>query len=223
MKGMKEGVLAAGLLIIPGVVNADLFVDIEGTPGSSLVSMTISGSGTWGATETEDVILYNAVDGAFAGSALAIGSGDLNPSDSDWISLNSSFTLDNNGTPVVFDRIYIQDEGSAAVDDISLGTSSGNFTSTAGTPWSIPETTVTFDLALLGDPDSGAIFDDLGIGTHPATIYNGSHQTGALTLNVSAAAQPTDAKAIPTMSVWGLGILAGLMGLLVFRRQQGTS
>lgn len=196
------------LLVSAGASHAGLIIDLTGTPGSSTVSMTISGSGVWTADRTEDVILYNDIAAAFAGPALAIGSGDLNPADNDWISLDAPFTLINNGVNVTFDRIYIQDEGNVGSgDDLSLGTSLGSFSTFTGQAWSIPLTTVTFDISALGDPDSGATFDDLGLGGHIANIYSGSHQTGELVLTVSVAdgAVPSPTSAL----LLGLG-LAGL-------------
>lgn len=204
---MKK-LLAVFLALFATNANSNLIIELTGTSGSSIISMTISGSGIWTADQTEDVILYNNNAAAFAGPALAIGLGDLNPNDSDWISLDSTFTLINNGLNVTFDRIYIQDEGAVGFgDDLSLGTSLGSFSSVTGQAWSIPLTTVTFDISQLGDPDSGATFDDLGLGTHATNIYAGAHQTGELTLTVSERA----GAAVPTPAPFLLMLLGALM------------
>jgi len=115
MKILMKRLFAIGLLgLSAGTVHAALYVDIIGQSGSSIVDMTVWGSGTWGRSEIDDVIRFDNIKDGFAGNAFNNHGSLTRPEDDDWIDI-SGFTLntyDIHGKAVSynFDRLLIESD-----------------------------------------------------------------------------------------------------------------
>jgi hypothetical protein len=161
---------------------AILVVDLQGTPGSSIVTISISGSGTWAVSGTTNLVSYaGGWSGDFANSDLAVDTIDPAPL------LSGGLTLNNNGTNIALTSVLIDDDGAGGVDDFSLVASSG-FLSIAGTAYTFSGA-ATFSLAQLGNPDLGSsvTFDDLSTGIFTSTTGSSTlHDAGGISLTISA-------------------------------------
>lgn len=219
---MKRLFLIGCLVLSFGTANAALFVDLKGQPGSSMVTMTIWGSGSWDWNEYDDAIRFDNIEGGFAGDRLNNHGSLVNPENNKWIDI-PGFTLntyDKEGTtPRAFEfkRLLIESDdyffGLLELDDFVLGTTGDAFWTYKGVSWSIAKTSFLIDLSLLGTPDSGATFDDLGLGTFNDSPDHNGHGVGLLTLNVSAVPVPA--------AVWLFA--SGLLGLLGISRRKGMA
>lgn len=200
------------LLLSVGTANAALYVDIKGQSGSSMVTMTVWGSGTWGWTEYDDVIRYDNIAGGFAGDAFNNHGSLVNPEDNDWIDIDgftvNTFDEDGKAESFQFKRLLI--ESDLVLDDFLFGTTGDAFHTYKGKEWSIDKTSFVLDLSKMGGPgEEGAIFDDLGLGTFTDMPDHNGHGTGQLTLTVSAVPVPA--------AVWLFG--SGLLGLVGYSKR----
>jgi hypothetical protein len=213
---MKKLLFAVCLLFSFGTANAALYVNIEGQSGSSLVTMTVWGSGTWGRNELDDAIRFDNIEGGFAGDAFNNDGSLTRPEDDDWIDIPgftvNTFDKYGNAESFHFDRLLIEsdDYSTRELDDFVFGTTNPDFFKTnKGRDWSISMTSFVIDLALMGDPgEEGATFDDLGLGTFTDIPDHNGHDVGRLTINVSAVPVPA--------AVWLFG--SGLLGMMGFSR-----
>jgi hypothetical protein len=217
---MKKLLVALLLVLSFGTANAALFVDIKGQSGSSLVTMTVWGSGNWYheefdfgydvlGYEYDDAIRFDNISGGFAGDAFNNHGSLVDPEDDDWIDI-SGFTVntfDENGNPESFEFKRLLIESDSSLDDLAFGTTGDAFYTYKGKSWSIEKTSFVVDLALLGE-GAGATFDDLGLGTFTDFPDDNGHGVGQLTLTVSTVPVPA--------AVWLFG--SGIMGLMGFSR-----
>lgn len=208
---MNRLLFAFLLLLSAGTADAALYVDIKGQSGSSVVTMTVWGSGTWGWTEYDDVIRYDNIEGGFAGDAFNNHGSLVNPEDDDWIDIDG-FTVNTVGffgqaQSFQFKRLLIESDDyfHVELDDFLFGTTGDAFWTFRGKEWSIDKTSFLVDLAELGGS-----FDDLGLGTFIDTPDLNGHGTGQLTLTVSAVPVPA--------AVWLFG--SGLLGLVGYSKRK---
>lgn len=211
---MKKLLFVLLLLLSFGSANAALFVNIEGQSGSSLVTMTVWGSGSWDWNENDDVIRFDNIAGNFAEGEFDNDGSLLNPEHSDWIDIDgftvNTFDEHGNAESFEFKRLLIDDDHSVhAWDDLVFGTTGDAFETYKNKSWSIDKTSFVVDLALLGE-NAGATFDDLGLGTFTDMPDHNGHGVGQLTLTVSAVPVPA--------AVWLFG--SGLLGLVGFSKRK---
>lgn len=218
------GWLAFALAMVPA--RADLVVEITGQPGSSIIWVTISGSGTWQADDL-GFIVGNGIgwSGDFAGDDL----GSLDAFVDAAPILTGALTLDNAGTLVNLTSLILDSDGASfGADDFAL-LALGNSVSVLENQAYSFSGTASFDLGTLGDPDLGALatFDDLSIGTFVTTdptAFPDGLDVGSVTLQISAVAGvPEPSAALLGVVVAGLAALGRLRSLRLAARLPGAS
>ena len=174
-------------------------VDIEGTPGSTLLNITVSGGGTWNGNYSSDRMGWGGGwDGDFLDDSVQNEpgiSGGSQPVEGGNITINSNGTLFQ-----LIEISFDSDTDSENGDDFALVFQSA-INTTIGTPFTISGS-VLFDLESIGP---NFTFDDFKVGTYtaPAPVES-SRPTTDITLNLVSVPEPSTAMLICGFSVFGL-------------------
>ena len=168
--------LAAALITfgsLAGGANGAITVIINGSPGSSLVNISVSGSGTWQDSKNDDDVGWGTNwSSDFIADTVQSGVG-LNLGDGAALS-SGQITLINNGSPLNVDSLNFDSDGTGGGDDFVFLFSPG-INVVTGETYSISGSG-TFDLSLM---EAGASFDDLNPG-----IYTNNFGLTPITLNI---------------------------------------
>ena len=196
MKKTVFGLLAAALMLLPGLAHAQIFVEVVGILGDPVVTVTASGSFTETVID-DDLGVGSGWSGDFAGAAFDNGAGLGSGSRAAIMSGDLAAMTSTGGLLPL--SIGFDDDGAGTSDDFAFFLDDGSSFPFDGTTWTISGTS-TFDLTTLGALPVGAMptFSDLNPGVYTNTLPGGD----MITLTIRQVPEPASA------CILGLGALA---------------
>lgn len=174
-----------GLLLtacLTGRADADLIIDVIGSPGSSTTTWTFSGT----ATATSNATFQGNSNGNPQNDGLWLA-GDFTTLNNTWFTGVSGVTVDVGGTSYAADDLYLDTRGNKNADDafaISLGSNNVALTNNTVISWS-------------GSTVMNIPFDNLIAGSYTSTTFGGA----SLQLNIQAVPEPSCALLFGTVGV----------------------
>jgi len=207
--------LAAYLSMTPLTSHADVVVRLSGEVDSSIITVDVSGSGTWSNNRNSAYMMWASTSN-FIPDSLSMSTSVSNVDA--YLALTpigTGIVMDYGSTQVNLDRVYFDHDAGANSDDFGLGTSAGKFKANSGDSYRISGS-ATIDLSVLST--------DFVFGDFENTVFSepssSGHLVGALNGTVvEAAAMPVSAVPLPASAALFLPGALGLVGFRKLKRQ----
>ena len=184
-----------------GTASGNIIVNAVGTPGSSIITLSATGTFFAESSPDDDIGIGAGWSGDFAGPVFDNGAGLVASSRADLIAgdLTASFNGIDYELSIGFD-----DDGVGTNDDFGFFRTNGlDLPFSLGDVWTLSGKS-SFDLTTLGNLPVGAMptFDDLNVGSYTSILAGGS----GITLNISAAAVPEPGSLLIWTALGAVGI-----------------